>query len=147
MPSDPAILEPGIRRRRRVRFSLKTLLVLVTLLCIWLGWNAARQRRAAQIIALNHAVLDQLQENFTTEPDRTKADSSPSARQRRAKFFARTRNKFEVEPRSLTRFWDGGRFHHFTTLDETLDTADVNAQEQRATVTAIYLHNDRLTLW
>jgi hypothetical protein len=38
------------RNRRWLRFGLRTLLVLVTLLCVWLGWfmhGVQKQRKAA----------------------------------------------------------------------------------------------------
>lgn len=38
-------------RRRWLRFSLRGLLVAVTLVCIWLGWNVERKRRQQELIS------------------------------------------------------------------------------------------------
>src|SRR5688572_22036394 len=38
-------------RRRWIRFSLRTLLILLTLACLWLGWQAKRARDQRQAIA------------------------------------------------------------------------------------------------
>ncbi len=45
--------ERAVKRRRRLRYSMRTLLVLVTVLCIWLGFvvsRAQRQRRTVEKI-------------------------------------------------------------------------------------------------
>jgi hypothetical protein len=46
--------EPSAKPRRRwFRFSLRTLLIAVTLLCVWLGYEttqAVRQRRAVELV-------------------------------------------------------------------------------------------------
>src|SRR6185295_19980991 len=42
---------PPSPRRRWFRFSLRTLLVVVTLLCVWLGWQIHAVRQRSAIIA------------------------------------------------------------------------------------------------
>ena len=47
--------KPARSRRRWLRFSLRTLFIVVTLLCVWLGIqvNAARRQREAVTAILN----------------------------------------------------------------------------------------------
>jgi hypothetical protein len=44
-------------QKSRVRFGLKTLFVVMTAVCLWLGYRAVLQRRANEIVALHDAVL------------------------------------------------------------------------------------------
>ena len=55
-PQSPALSTPR-PHRVRFRFSLKTLLLLITLMCVWLGLsysNARRQQRAVEAIVASH---------------------------------------------------------------------------------------------
>ena len=50
MSDATTITKPSaVRKRRWFRFSLRTMLLATTMLCIWLGWkiNAAREQRQA----------------------------------------------------------------------------------------------------
>jgi hypothetical protein len=45
-------------RSSRLRFGLKTLFVIVTALCLWLGYRAILARRANEIASRHHTVLE-----------------------------------------------------------------------------------------
>jgi len=58
-------------RRRRLRFGLKTLFIVVTALCLWLGYHVVRERRADEILARHDAVLAALVKQIATAPAQT----------------------------------------------------------------------------
>jgi hypothetical protein len=52
--------------RPRPRFGLKTAFVVMTVLCVWLGWRSVRERRIAEMHARRESVVAALEKVFTT---------------------------------------------------------------------------------
>ena len=57
--------------RRRFRFGLRTLFIVMTVLCLWLGYRVIRERRAAEILARHEAILSVLVKQVDTAPTST----------------------------------------------------------------------------
>ncbi len=57
-------------RRRWFRFSLRTLFVLMTLLCVWLGWNVyqVRQREAVLQYLQQHQIYMEATNPYLVHP-------------------------------------------------------------------------------
>jgi hypothetical protein len=51
--------------RRQFRFGLKALFIVMTLLCVWLGYKFARERRAAEMLSRRQAVYNTLIKNLS----------------------------------------------------------------------------------
>lgn len=120
--SEDATLEsersPG---HRFFRFGLKSLFVLMTVLCIWLGTRAARDRQAREMVAINHAVVDALEKNTTAEPKEAEFVMPASIRQSTASFMKKNRPDSETQRRQITSFFDGGRLYSTSTFDVPLN--------------------------
>jgi hypothetical protein len=56
---------------RGFRFGQKALFVVVTLLCVWLGYESARGYRAARMVARHRRVLDTVLANIASPPEHT----------------------------------------------------------------------------
>lgn len=59
-------------RVRRFRFGLKTLFVVMTVLCFWLGGQVVRYRQSAAVVARYHAVSAALEQKMMTAPLNTR---------------------------------------------------------------------------
>jgi hypothetical protein len=66
-------------RRRRLRFGLKTLFIILTALCLWLGYHVVREHRADEILARHDAVLAVLVKQIATAPAQTFYSISPGS--------------------------------------------------------------------
>lgn len=66
---DPEAIET--KPSRRFRFGLKTLFVVMTALCCWLGGKLSRERRADAMLARHEAVLAALTKQIATPPEGT----------------------------------------------------------------------------
>jgi hypothetical protein len=75
---EPPLSKP-IKPRFRFRFGLKAIFVVVTVLCLWLGYKAARERRADGILARHDAVLATLVKQIATPPAHTFYSISPGS--------------------------------------------------------------------
>ncbi len=71
MSTAPAEIDRDTSPRRSFRYSLKALLLLVTLLCFWLGVNAWRNHRADEMASRRNAVYSTLLKNLTEPPPDT----------------------------------------------------------------------------
>jgi hypothetical protein len=111
--------------RPRPRFSLKAIFVVMTIACLLLGWTAARRFRAADIVARNHAVLDVIEQNLSTEPDKTSFVFSETLRQRSISFRQRTRQDPNQQIKQLSRITSGGPFYQMASFNEPLVVADL----------------------
>src|SRR3990172_8225628 len=90
-------------RRWRFRFSLKTLLILVTLPCLWLGGHVVRYRQTAAVVARYRALSDVIRQSMVTAPENTS--------------FVR----FDLPLSGSERFADKWRFHVTETWGWSLD--------------------------
>jgi len=81
---------PSAPRRWRFRFGLKALFVVVTVLCVWLGYKSARERRAAEMIARHNALLDAIVKNIATPPSNTFYRLNPGSEDELNRRFGRT---------------------------------------------------------
>lgn len=118
----------------RLRFSLKALLVLVTLVGLWLGWKTARERRAAEMVARHHSMLDLIENNMATAPTGTSFRFSPAQRQRTAAFRKRTRPNQAEQRQNLGGMFENGRFRNTVTRTVILDVSQ--AAVDRDTLTS-----------
>jgi hypothetical protein len=59
---------PSDRKRRRLAFSLKSIFLIVTVLCLWLGYNAAYRVRARQVVARHNQVITAIARNIASPP-------------------------------------------------------------------------------
>jgi hypothetical protein len=72
MATNTATTDDTARRRLRLRFSLKALLILVTLACGWLGLRIARERRAESLAARTDALRVTIKTNCDLTPEATR---------------------------------------------------------------------------
>jgi hypothetical protein len=63
-------IEPT-RRQRRFQFSLKSFFVLVTFLCLWLGYRAWHRYRAEQMVERHNSLIGVIARSVATPPDGT----------------------------------------------------------------------------
>jgi hypothetical protein len=71
MPLEPTDLDEKQSRLRPFQFSLKAALVLVTLICFWLGINTVQERRAFKMLVRRNAVYHTLVGNLSQPPPGT----------------------------------------------------------------------------
>jgi hypothetical protein len=60
MDDDANATDAAPSQRSRFRFGLKTLFVVTTVLCLWLGYKFLRERRVAEMVARHEEVLAKL---------------------------------------------------------------------------------------
>jgi hypothetical protein len=65
--SDPGREQPA-PRQRQYQFGLKSLFVLTTILCVWLGYKTVRERRASEVNARFNSLLDAVVSNIGKSP-------------------------------------------------------------------------------
>jgi hypothetical protein len=68
MTLDLTIRDDSEPKRRRIQFGLRTSLIAITLLCLWLGFRFVREHRADEIIARHERLLDAIAKNVVTPP-------------------------------------------------------------------------------
>lgn len=60
---------PSDRQRRRLSFSLKSVFLLVTVLCLWLGYRTAYRRQARQVVSRHNEIIAALSRNIAAPPE------------------------------------------------------------------------------
>ena len=87
-------MEPSLMKRLKprfqFRFGLKSLFIVMTILCVWLGCKFARERRAADMIARHNALLDTIVKNIATPPANTFYRLNPGSEDELNKRLGRT---------------------------------------------------------
>jgi hypothetical protein len=121
MPNDLTIRSGRQASRRLFRFGLKSIFILMTILCIWLGIHAARDRRAREMVAINHAVFEALAKNATAQPKDAYFVMSASIRQSTASFIKKSRLDSETQRRQIASLFNGGRLYATSTFDVPLN--------------------------
>jgi hypothetical protein len=114
----PTVAPPG---RWQFRFGLKTLFIIMTVSCVWLGWRMARQRQAAAMVARSRAVMDVIDGNMSTPPQGTSFVMPPHLRQQTASFLTRTRPDPSNQTKQVSNPFGDGRFYSMSTRGEPLD--------------------------
>lgn len=102
----PTIEPPLMKRlkpRFQFRFGLKSLFVVMTILCVWLGYTVARNRKADEMIDRHNELLDRIIKNIATPPANT---------------FYRLNNPGSEDElaRQLGRSWPGDNFQRLAIL-------------------------------
>lgn len=144
MPEDLTMQSEPPPGRRLFRFGLKSLFILMTVLCIWLGIRAARDRRAREMVAVNHAVLEALEKNVTAEPKDAHFVMPASIRQSTANFLKKSRPDSEAQRRQIANLFDGGRLYTTSTFDVPLNVEKALAADSPTNVsTRLVAHYGR----
>ncbi len=131
-------------QRRRIRFGLKTAFVVMTVLCLWLGWRMARQRQAAAVISRSYAVLDVIESNIATAPPNTIFTMPSHLRQRQANFLKQTRQGSIEQSSQLGSIFGSGRYYIMATRGQPLDiTKLVATSDTKAASVQIRTHYEK----
>ncbi|MGD9636170.1 MAG: hypothetical protein AB7G28_04705 [Pirellulales bacterium] len=112
----------GSAPRSRIRFSLRATFVLVTIVCVLLGWMVIRYRRAERIIARHLAVVDQIQANVSQPPSNVTFVMPANVRQTKTALYSKMRAN-QVYRQFHTNGWLADRFDHMTQEGELLDVS------------------------
>ena len=108
-------------RRGRFRFGLKSLLVVMTIVCVYLGWRTARHLQATAIVARSNAVLNVIESNMAAAPPNTSFVTPLHLRQRSATFQKRARPDQADQTDRLGQVFGGGSLYSMATRSEPLD--------------------------
>lgn len=128
---DTAPTSTGSVPRSRIRFSLRATFVLVTIVCLLLGWMAIRNSRAAGIISRHLAVVDQIQANVSQPPVNVTLAMPANVRQTKAALHSKMRAN-PVYRQFHTNGWLADRFDHMTVEGELLDVSAALVAESAA---------------
>jgi hypothetical protein len=120
----------------RLRFSLKWLFVVVAILCVCLGYYAARDRRAREMVALNHAILERMERNVATAPNDASFVMPESIRQSTARFLSRSRRDRDSQRRQIASFFGGGNLYGTSSFDVPLNVEKALATDSAAKVSS-----------
>lgn len=116
MSHDPAISESEASRRRRFRFSLKAMFLLITLLCVIFGYTFGRHQRAAELERWDFELYELIRANVDQLPELA---AFPATRQSR-RFIPKEEQDHWRGNRYQQVLQDGELFTHWGT-EITLD--------------------------
>jgi hypothetical protein len=129
MASDSKSDKSQLNRPRRLRFSLKWLLLVMAVLCVSLGLFAMLERKSREMLAMHQAVLDTLNANFVSEPNDVRF-VNPEAVRRSAAVLEKSAAGTTKRGQSVSRFFGKRTLYSSNEINVSLDVATALAGPQ-----------------